>query len=156
MTGMTENTELCRMGEGRRLTLPDATVTALSTGAHAGGAYELFLVEAPRTEPPPLHAEPWAKSYHVLTGRILVRAGTEVHELAGGDTITVAAGTMNSFTVLTGTATFLLIAAGTSMSGFFGALEGLASPQSPGESARALRAVADRYGVALATEAGAP
>ncbi|AUM16566.1 MULTISPECIES: hypothetical protein [Rhodococcus] len=153
---MTGNTELCRMGEGRRLTLPDATVTALSTGAHAGGAYELFLVEAPRTVPVPMHAEPWAKSYHVLGGRILVRSGTDVHELAGGDTITVAPGTMNSFTVLTDTATFLLIAAGTSMSGFFGALDGLDPAQAPDESARALRAVTERYGVALTAEGGAP
>jgi quercetin dioxygenase-like cupin family protein len=152
---MSDNIELCRMGEGRRLTLPDATVTVLSTGAHAGGAYELFLVEAPRTEPAPLHAEPWAKSYHVLSGRILVRAAATGHELAAGDTITLAPGTVNSFTVLTDAATFLLIAAGTSMVGFFGAVDALGHERPPDETGRILREVADRYGVTLAAEAGA-
>ncbi len=111
--------------------MPDAVVTVLSSGEHTGDAYELMLVEAPCGSPPPLHTEPWPKTYHLLRGRILVLLGGEGCELAAGDTLTIAAGTTNSFSVLTDDAVFLLVCHGTGMSGFFTDLDALGEEHLP-------------------------
>ncbi len=155
---MSTHVHINRAGDGRHLTAPDADITVLVGGDHAGGAYEVFLVEASRNAPDgPLHAEPWPKSYHVLRGRILVQAGDTGYELAAEETIAVEAGTMNTFTVLSESADFLLVSAGASNSGFFGDLDAVGrGGHSPAEMDRLLHEVTDRYGVELATGAGAP
>lgn len=156
--GMSTHVHVIRAGDGRHLTAPDADITVLVGGDHAGRAYEVFLVEASRYAPDgPLHAEPWSKSYHVLRGRILVQAGDTGYELEAGETIAIEAGTMNTFTVLSESADFLLVTAGASNSGFFGDLDAVGRGRhSPEEMDRLLHEVTDRYGVELATGAGAP
>jgi len=155
---MSTHVHVIRAGDGRHLTAPDADITVLVGGDHAGRAYEVFLVEASRYAPDgPLHAEPWSKSYHVLRGRILVQAGDTGYELEAGETIAIEAGTMNTFTVLSESADFLLVTAGASNSGFFGDLDAVGRGRhSPEEMDRLLHEVTDRYGVELATGAGAP
>ncbi|TQC49084.1 hypothetical protein EEB14_11905 [Rhodococcus sp. WS4] len=152
---MSTNVHVVRAGDGRRLTVPDADITVLVGGGHAGGAYEVFLVEARRRAPGPLHAEPWSKSYHVLRGQILVQAGDTGYELAPGETIVIEAGTTNTFTVLSEAADFLLVVAGAANSGFFAELDAVGHGHAPEKLARLLHEVTDRYGVALATGAGA-
>ncbi|MFD9668455.1 hypothetical protein ACFWAY_43895 [Rhodococcus sp. NPDC059968] len=155
---MSTHVHVIRAGDGRRLTAPDADITVLVGGDHTGEAYEVFLVEASRTAPDgPLHAEPWSKSYHVLRGRILVQAGHTGFELAAGETIVIEAGTMNTFTVLSESADFLLVSAGAANSRFVGDLDAVGRGRhSPEQVARLLHGVTDRYGVELATGAGAP
>lgn len=155
---MSTHVHVIRAGDGRHLTARDADITVLVGGDHAGRAYEVFLVEASRYAPDgPLHAEPWSKSYHVLRGRILVQAGDTGYELEAGETIAIEAGTMNTFTVLSESADFLLVTAGASNSGFFGDLDAVGRGRhSPEEMDRLLHEVTDRYGVELATGAGAP
>ncbi|MFF0818174.1 cupin domain-containing protein [Rhodococcus sp. NPDC003318] len=138
-------TTIARAGETRSLTLPDAIVTLL----HSGTDHELFLVDAGPGESQPLHSEPWAKTYCILAGRIRVRFLDAETELGPGDSITFDGGTMNGFTVCTPTARFLLISAGDRMSRFFGDLAGVTGERDVG-------AVAARYGIVLAGEAGAP
>ncbi|MDV2476007.1 hypothetical protein F8M49_12770 [Rhodococcus zopfii] len=143
-----------RSGAGVRLSLPDAVVTVLSSADHTGGAYELMLVEAPRGEPPPMHAESWAKTYHLLRGRIRVRAGDVSRDLAPGDSCTFAPETMNTFSVLTADAVFLLVSAGTAMGGFFADLDGVLREQhSPAELPALLAPLADRHNIRF-SEAG--
>ncbi len=133
--------------------MPDAVVTVLSSGEHTGDAYELMLVEAPCGSPPPLHTEPWPKTYHLLRGRILVLLGGEGCELATGDTLTIAAGTTNSFSVLTDDAVFLLVCHGTGMSGFFTDLDALGEEHLPEDALTSrLRQIATRYGIRFAEE----
>ena len=152
---MSTHVHVVRAGDGRRLTVPDADITVLVGGGHVGGAYEVFLVEAPRRTPGPLHAEPWSKSYHMLRGRILVQAGDTGYELAPGETIVIEAGTINTFTVLSPTTAFLLVVAGAANSGFFAELDAVGHGHRPEDEPRLLHEVSDRYGVALATGAGA-
>ena len=133
--------------------MPDAVVTVLSSGEHTGDAYELMLVEAPCGSPPPLHTEPWPKTYHLLRGRILVLLGGEGCELATGDTLTIAAGTTNSFSVLTDDAGFFLVCHGTGMSGFFTDLDALGEEHLPEDALTSrLRQIATRYGIRFAEE----
>ena len=144
-------------GDGRRLTVPDADITVLVGGDDVGRAFEVFLVEASRnTAAGPPHAEPWSKSYHVLRGRILVQADDTGYEVAAGETIVIEAGTMNTFTVLSDDADFLLVSAGSANSDFFGDLDALGHDRHPPDDvARLLHGITDRYGVELATGTGA-
>ncbi len=131
--------------------MPDAVVTVLSSGEHTGDAYELMLVEAPCGSPPPLHTEPWPKTYHLLRGRILVLLGGEGCELAAGDTLTIAAGTTNSFSVLTDDAVFLLVCHGTGMSGFFTDLDALGEEHLPEDALMSrFGQIVARYGIRFA------
>ncbi|MGW5322887.1 hypothetical protein [Rhodococcus pyridinivorans] len=145
--------DLQRASTGRQLSVPDAVVTVLSSGEHTGDAYELMLVEAPCGSPPPLHSEPWPKTYHLLRGRILVLLDGEGCELAAGDTLTIAAGTMNSFSVLTDDAAFLLVCSGTGMSGFFTDLDALGEEHLPEDALMSrFGQIATRYGIRFAEE----
>ncbi|MEE2035558.1 cupin domain-containing protein [Rhodococcus chondri] len=142
---------LRRAGAGRRLSVPDALVTVLSSGDHTGGAYEVMLVDAPRGTPPPLHTEPWAKTYHLLRGRILVQLDGDGCELPPGDSLTVPAGTKNTFSVLTDRAVLLLVCAGSAMSGFFARVDAVLHEQhSPADIALLLPQVADRFDIRFA------
>lgn len=142
-----------RAGTGRRLSVPDAVVTVLSSREHTGDAYEVMLIEAPGGTPPPLHSEPWPKTYYLLRGRILVLLDGEGCELAAGDTLTIAAGTMNSFSVLTDAAVFLLVCPGTGMSGFFAELDALGEEHLPeGALMSRFGQIATRYGIRFAEE----
>jgi len=133
--------------------MPDAVVTVLSSGEHTGDAYELMLVEAPCGSPPPLHSEPWPKTFHLLRGRILVLLDGEGCELATGDTLTIEAGTMNSFSVLTDDAVFLLVCPGTGMSGFFTDVDALAKQYLPEDALMSrFGQIATRYGIRFAEE----
>ncbi|UKD58250.1 MULTISPECIES: hypothetical protein [Amycolatopsis] len=72
---------LSTAGEGPELDTKDATVTVKASAADTGG-YELFEVDAPRGPAVPPHADPWAKSFYVLHGRITVCLDGELHDLA--------------------------------------------------------------------------
>jgi len=145
-----------RSGAGTRLSLPDADVTVLSSREHTGGAYELMLVEAPRLgEPPPMHAESWAKTYHLLRGRIRVHADGASCDLAPGESLDIAAGTMNTFSVLTADAVFLLVSAGTAMSSFFADLAGVLREQhAPEDLPGLLAALTGRYDIRFSERSG--
>ncbi|MFD4180097.1 hypothetical protein [Rhodococcus sp. NPDC058514] len=151
---MSNKVHVRRAGDGQRLTLPDAFVTVLVAGDHAGGAYELFLIESEQSGPGPLHAEPWAKTYHVLRGRILVQTADTGYELEPGESITIEAGTMNTFSVLGASTEFLLVSAATAMSRFFRDLDAVGHRRSPAEESDR-RTVVGRYGIDLAAGAGA-
>ncbi|MFX1758770.1 MULTISPECIES: cupin domain-containing protein [Rhodococcus] len=148
------STHLTQAGTGRRLSVPDAVVTVLSSGEHTGGAYEVMLVEAPCGTPPPLHSEPWPKTYHLLRGRILALLDGYGCELAAGDTLTIEAGTSNTFSVLTDDAAFLLVCPGTGMRGFFTDLHALGEAHLPEEVLTStLAQIAARYDIRFAEEA---
>ncbi|OUS96005.1 hypothetical protein [Rhodococcus sp. NCIMB 12038] len=154
---MSTKVHVVAAGDGRRLTVPDADITVLVGGDDVGGAFEVFLVEASRNAAAgPLHAEPWAKSYHVLRGRILVQAGDTGYEVAAGETIVIEAGTMNTFTVLSEDADFLLVSAGAANSGFFSDLDAIGHGRpAPEDVGRLLHEITSRYGVELGTRTGA-
>src|SRR5690348_14034599 len=109
VTGMTESVHLCTAGSGVEYAAPDATVTVKIGAEHTGGQYELFEIDAPRADAAPPHAESWSKAFYVLQGRILVQAGDRGYDLGPGAAISIPAGTLNTFSVLTPAAKFLTI-----------------------------------------------
>jgi quercetin dioxygenase-like cupin family protein len=140
---MTESVHLSEAGAGAEYAAPDAMVTVKISGEHTGGSYELFEVDAPRGQAAPPHSEAWNKAFYVLQGRILVHAGDEGYDLGPGSSITIPAGTMNTFSVLTPSAKFLAISPTDAMGRFFADLDGT------GSAADALREVVGRHGVTI-------
>jgi quercetin dioxygenase-like cupin family protein len=141
---MTGSVHVSAAGAGTEYAAPDATVTVKIGGEHSGGDYELFEVDAPRRPASPVHTEVWNKAFYVLQGRILVHAGDQGYELGPGASITVPAGTPNTFSVLTPSAKFLALSTTDGMGRFFADLDVTA-----GTDPAMLRAVTERHGVTI-------
>ena len=146
---MTESVHFSAAGTGAEYTAPDATVTVKIGGEHSSTQYELFEIDAPRGQAAPPHTEAWSKGFYVLQGRILVQAGDQGYDLGPGSSISIPAGTLNTFSVLTPSAKFLTISLTDQMGRFFADLEGT-DPADPD----ALREVVGRHGVTIAEPAG--
>lgn len=142
---MNESIHLSTAGTGTEYSAPDATVTVKISGEHTGSQYELFEVDAPRGEPGPPHSESWSKAFYVLQGRILVHLGDQGYDLGPGASISIPAGTLNTFSVLTPAAKFLTISQTDRMGRFFADLERTDPADFDG-----LRAVTERHGVSIA------
>ncbi|WP_433167294.1 cupin domain-containing protein [Kribbella sp. CA-247076] len=145
---MTESVHLSSAGTGAEYVAPDAIVTVKVGGEHTGGQYELFEVDAPRGPAAPPHSETWGKAFYVLQGRILVQAGDQGYDLGPGASISIPAGTLNTFSVLTPSAKFLTVSLTGKMGEFFADL----ATADPTDYA-ALGEISSRHGVTLA---GAP
>jgi quercetin dioxygenase-like cupin family protein len=145
---MTESVHLSTAGTGAEYVAPDATVTVKVGSEHSGGQYEIFEIDAPRGPASPPHSESWSKAFYVLQGRILVQAGDQGYDLGPGSSISIPAGTVNTFSVLTPSAKFLAVSQTGKMSAFFTDL----ATVDPADYA-ALGEISSRHGVTLA---GAP
>ena len=106
---MTESVHLSTAGTGAEYVAPDATVTVKVGSEHTGAQYEIFEIDAPRGPAAPPHSESWSKAFYVLQGRILVQAGDQGYDLGPGASISIPAGTLNTFSVLTPSAKFLAV-----------------------------------------------
>jgi quercetin dioxygenase-like cupin family protein len=135
---------LSAAGSGQEYVAPDATVTVKIGAEHTAAEYELFEIDAPRGPAAPAHTEPWSKAYYVLQGRILVQAGDQGHDLGPGASISIPAGTVNTFSVLTPAAKFLAFSRTGGMGAFFTDLTTVDQAD-----AAAIGAVAGRHGVEL-------
>lgn len=144
---MNESVHLSNPGSGAEYVAPDATVTVKVGAEHTGGQYEVFEIDAPRGAASPPHAESWSKAFYVLQGRILVQAGEQGYDLGPGASISIPAGTVNTFSVLTPSAKFLAISQTGRMGAFFADLAGADSTDFA-----ALEEISARHGVTL----GAP
>ncbi|GAA0590581.1 cupin domain-containing protein [Kribbella sandramycini] len=131
-------------GTGQEYVAPDATVTVKIAAEHTGAEYELFEIDAPRGPAGPPHIESWSKAFYVLHGRILVQAGDHGYDLGPGSSISIPAGTVNTFSVLTPSAKFLTFSRTGRMGAFFADL----TTADPTDHA-ALAAIAGRHGVQL-------
>ena len=130
-------------GDGDEFTAPDAMITVKVGARHTDGGYELFEVDAPRGPAAPPHREPWGKVFYLLHGRLLVQVGSEGFDLSPGASIAVPAGELNTFTVLSPSARFLVVCVPGGMGAFFADLESGIAAGAPLES------VAGRHGVSV-------
>jgi quercetin dioxygenase-like cupin family protein len=96
-------------GEGAEITVPDAVFTIRIDAEHTDGQYELFEVDAPRGPATPLHRTGWDKAYYVLHGRMIVQVEDEGYDLMPGSSVTIPAQALHTFTVLSPSATFLVL-----------------------------------------------
>jgi quercetin dioxygenase-like cupin family protein len=141
---MTESVHLSTAGSGAEYAAPDATVTVKIGAEHTGEQYEVFEIDAPRGPAAPPHSESWSKAFYVLQGRILVQAGDQGYDLGPGSSISIPAGTLNTFSVLTPSAKFLTVSQTGRMGAFFAEL----STTDPGDFT-VLGEMSARHGVKL-------
>jgi len=129
--------------KGDEIVAPDATLTVKVGARHTGAGYELFEVDAQRGRglAAPPHREPWGKAYYLLHGRLLVQVDDEGFDLAPGASIAIPSGALNTFTVLTPSARFLVVSLTGGMGEFLADLARGAAAGVPVES------VAGRHGV---------
>ena len=106
---MTQQVQHTAAGEGFELTVPDAVLTIKIDAGHTDGRYELFEVDAPRGPATPLHRTGWDKAYYMLYGRMIVQVDDEGYDVGPGSSVTIPAGALHTFTVLSPSAKFLAV-----------------------------------------------
>ena len=137
-------------GEGIELTAPDAVVSVKVDAAHTDGLYEVLEVRALRGPATPLHREGWAKTLYALEGRIVVQVEDEAFDLTPGSSLTIPPHALNTFTVLSPSATFLTVATTGAMSAFLADLDATVPHDRPiSETAAELQQVLSRHDVAI-------
>lgn len=137
-------------GAGTELTAPDATVTIKVDAAHTDGAYEVLEICAPRIPPTPLHRTGWAKSYYLLQGQMTVQIESDTFALSPGASITIPPRALHTFTVLSPSATFLVVSLTAAMSHFIADLDATLPHGGPIEDAfPQLQEVLGRHDVTL-------
>lgn len=137
-------------GDGVELTAPDAVLTVKIAAAHTEGQYELFEVSAPRGPATPLHRTGWGKAYYLLNGRMVVQVDDEGFDLGPGASIAIPPRALHTFTVLSPTATFLVMSVGGAMGRFHADLDSTVPHDVPlEESVDQLRQVLGRHDVAV-------
>lgn len=136
---------------GRAERLQGATLHVLADTIEvkrAGGRFEIFELTGPAESGPPPHAHPWDEAYIGLEGEVMMTIdGTET-VLRASDVITVPAGTLHSYRILTDGAQALLVTSGHRASMFFADLDANTDPGPPTpESLPAIAEVAARNGL---------
>ena len=106
---MTHHIQHIAAGDGAELIAPDAVLTVKIDAKHTDDHYELFEVYAPRGPATPLHRTGWGKAFYVLQGRMIVQIEEEGYDLGPGWSVTIPPGAPNTFTVLSPSATFLVM-----------------------------------------------
>jgi quercetin dioxygenase-like cupin family protein len=147
---MTHLVQHTAAGEGIELTAPDAVLTVKIDSAHTDDHYELFEVDAPRGPATPLHRTGWEKAYYVLHGRMIVQVEDEAFDLGPGSSITIPAGAMHTFTVLSPTAKFLAMSLTGAMGRFHADLDAAVPRDRPvAEVAQEIQQVLGRHDVTV-------
>ncbi|MBE0011440.1 cupin domain-containing protein [Arthrobacter sp. AET 35A] len=137
-------------GDGTELTAHDAVLTIKVGAAHTADQYELFEVSAPRGPTTPLHRTGWDKTYYLLQGRMIVQVTDEAYDLGPGSSLSIPANTLHTFTVLTPSATFLVISLTGSMGRFHADLDAaIPRGRSLEDAAGDLREVLARHAVTV-------
>jgi quercetin dioxygenase-like cupin family protein len=137
-------------GAGRELVAPDAVLTVKVDAAHTGDAYELFECDAPRGPATPPHRTGWGKAYYVLHGRMVVQVDDEAYDLGPGSSVAIPPGALHTFTVLTPSVRFLVVALTGGMGRFHVDLDASVPHGVPVEEALpAIEGVLERHDVRL-------
>ncbi len=148
---MTHQIQYSGAGDGAELVAPDAVLTVKIDAKHTDDHYELFEVYAPRGPATPLHRTGWGKAFYVLHGRMIVQVEEEGYDLGPGSTVTIPPGTANTFTVLSPSATFLVVSLTGAMSRFHADLDASVPHGRPVEDvADQIQQVLGRHDVTLA------
>lgn len=147
---MTHQVQHTAAGEGAELTAPDAVLTVKVDAAHTDGRYELFEVVAPRGPATPLHRTGWGKTYYGLHGRMVVQVEGEGFDLGPGSSISIPPGALHTFTVLSPTATFLVVSLTDAMGRFHADLDATVPHGRPiGEAFQQIQEVLSRHDVSV-------
>lgn len=108
-----------RPGDGDQLSVLGTEVTVKATVDDTDGAYEVVVVESgPGGDTVP-HRHPWQEFYFVLDGEVDVQIGARRHQLGTGGMVTIPPRALHAFTVLSESARFLHVSAGSGATAMF-------------------------------------
>lgn len=137
-------------GESRRYSMIDGDHVAKAAVNDAGGAFELFEVDAPGAPMAPPHVSPWSSVLYLLEGRLTVLVDGTPYDVEPGGVVVVPAGTPATFGVVGERARFLAVTTGSAAGRFFEDFARSVPTDRPAEeSMEAIVSVAMRHGVAL-------
>jgi mannose-6-phosphate isomerase-like protein (cupin superfamily) len=147
---MTHLVQHSAAGDGTEFTAPDAVLTVKIDAEHTDGQYELFEIHARRGPATPPHRTGWGKAYYVLHGRMIVQVESEGYDVGPGCCVTIPPGALHTFTVLTPTATFLVVSLTGAMGRFHADLDATVPRGRPLEEVgREIQQVLARHDVSL-------
>jgi|SRR6185436_4002092 len=75
----------------------------------SGDAYEVFEVHGPENSGPPMHMHPWTEAYFVIAGEVDVIVGDRTMRAMPGSFVSIPAGTVHSYRILSSGAKFLVV-----------------------------------------------
>ncbi|SFB28619.1 Cupin domain-containing protein [Amycolatopsis marina] len=152
---MTTTAHYSGPGEGARLPMIDGVHIVKVSAEDTGGVYEVFEVQALRGPAAPPHRSPWAATLYLLEGAVTVQVEGRAFELAAGATISIPAGTANTFEVTSESARFLAFTTGDGAGAFFADFARTVPIDRPFEEIMPLvLAVTERNAVTFAEPAG--
>jgi quercetin dioxygenase-like cupin family protein len=96
-------------GEGERRWFVGTLATIVVPGEAVEDRFALIEFLFPHLASPPLHTHPQDESYHVLEGRLTIRAGEDRFALEAGGTAVVPMGVPHTFRVDSDTARVLVL-----------------------------------------------
>ena len=133
---------------GAELVVASDRLTVLLTHGDSGAPFEVFELEGPRDSGPPPHAHAWVESYYVIEGEVLTSFDGIDRVAKAGDFVTVAAGTVHSYRILSDTAKALVTTSGNGASKFFADMDANVAPGFPtAETLPVIVEVAKRNGL---------
>ncbi len=99
----------------------------------AGEGFEIFELTGPAESGPPPHAHPWDEAYIGIEGDVLVTMDDAETTVRPGDVVTVPAGTLHSYRILSHGARVQVITSGHRASMFFADFDANVEPGEPSE-----------------------
>jgi quercetin dioxygenase-like cupin family protein len=119
----------------------------IADGSETDGAFEAFDVEGDQGSGPPPHAHPWAESFYVLEGALMIVVGDEQTLAERGTSVLVPAGVVHTFQVASPRARFITVTSGGQAAPFFRDLASNAPGVPTDETMPVVIEVARRHGL---------
>jgi quercetin dioxygenase-like cupin family protein len=85
----------------------------------SGDAYEVFELRGPANSGPPPHMHPWNEAYFVIDGEVDVLVGGHATRATAGSFVSIPAGTVHCYRILSSGAKFLVLTSPSGASAFF-------------------------------------
>lgn len=113
-----------------------------------GGEFEVFELTGAQDAGPPPHAHPWAESFYGIAGQTEIVVDDVTHVVNAGDFVSVAAGQMHTYRLLSAESKVVVVTSGARASAFFTDLATAVGPGAPTpETLPAMFDVARRHGL---------
>lgn len=95
------------------------SVRVLAAGNQTASAFEVFEFHGPENSGPPPHMHPWNEAYFVISGEVDVFVGDQTMRATPGSFVSIPAGTVHCYRVLTPDAKFLVLTSPSGAAAFF-------------------------------------
>ena len=110
-------------GEGQQLTVVDANIVVKVPADVTDGTYELFELTGNAGSGAPLSRHPWAETYFVLDGEVVVTIGARTLDLTAGACVTIPPMSSHALEIVSPSGRMLVVSMTGSGSRFFAEMD---------------------------------